>query len=145
MYIYWVALGILVITGGFFAQTQHSADVTSEQATLDTLSRSLLVYRAAAAEYAHSNPGFSGAPVEVALNLPAWYVKQNGVTSYITGGVSYTYVAAPPAGLPAVLAKQTESATVGINRQGVLYSPTTGYTSIAVPATIPDGSVVAVY
>lgn len=145
MYIYWVAVGILVIAGGFFAQTQHSADVTSEQATLDTLSRSLLVYRAAAAEYAHSNPGFSGAPTEAALNLPAWYVKQNGVNSYITGGVSYTYVAAPPAGLPGVLARQTESATVGINRQGVLYSPTTGYTSIAIPTAIPDGSAVAVY
>lgn len=134
-----------MIIGGIFAQSQHNADVASEQATLDTLSRSMLVYRASVAEYAHSNPGFTGSPTDAALNLPAWYVKQSGVTSYIAGGVSYTYIAAPPSGLPAMLSKHTESATVGIKRQGILYSPTSGRTSISIPAAVPEGAVVAVY
>jgi len=145
MYIYWIALGLLLVTGGVFNQVQHSSDVVSEQASLDALSRSMLVYRAAAAEYAHSNPGFVGSPTDAALNLPSWYVKQGDITSYIAGGISYTFVAAPPVGLPGVLAHHTESATVGVNRQGALYSPVTGWTSISIPVAIPDGSVVAVY
>jgi hypothetical protein len=145
MYIYWIAITLLIVAGGIFSQVQHNDEAMAEQATLDAISRSMLIYRSAAAEYALSNPGFIGSPTDASLNLPSWYVKQGDVTSYIAGGISYTFVAAPPTGLPSVLAHHTESATVGVNRQGVLYSPTTGRTSIPVPAAIPDGSVVAVY
>jgi len=145
MYIYWAALGLIVISLGLLTQKQNNDEALSSSASIDALSRSMLVYRDAAAEYAHSNPGFTGVPTDTALKLPSWYVKQIGVTSYIVGGISYTFVAAPPAGLPGVLAKHTESATVGFKRNGLLYSPTTGNTSIIVPAAVPEGSVVAVY
>lgn len=146
MFIYWIALTLLIVAGGIFSQVQHNDEVVAEQATLDAISRSMLVYRSAAAEYARANPGFVGAPPEAALNLPNWYTKQSGITSYIVGGVSYTYVnGAAPAGLPAALTERTESTTVGVKRSGQLYSSKGGIMTISVPAPVPEGAVVVVY
>ena len=50
MYIYWIAMTLLIVAGGIFSQVQHSDETVSEQATIDALSRSMLVYRSAAAE-----------------------------------------------------------------------------------------------
>jgi len=146
MYIYWLVLVMLLGASALFSQTQYNEQSASEQATLDAISRSMLVYRSAAAEYAHANPGFAGAPPEAALNLPAWYSKQSGITAYVASGVSYTYITGPiPAGLPAALTARTESTTVGVNRAGQLYSPKGGDMAIPVPAPVPEGAVVAVY
>ena len=146
MYIYWIAVTLLIVAGGIFSQVQHNADAMAEQATLDAISRSMLVYRSAAAEYAWANPGFVGVPPEAALNLPAWYNKQGGITAYVASGVSYTYITGPiPAGLPAALTARTESTTVGVKRSGQLYSPKGGDMAIPVPAPVPEGAVVAVY
>ena len=146
MYIYWIAMTLLIVAGGIFTQVQHTDEVVSEQATIDALSRSMLIYRSAAAEYAQTNPGFTGAPADASLNLPSWYIKQNGIATYIVGGVSYTYVSGMvPAGLPSALSERTESMTVGIKRSGQLFSPKVGSMAIAVPAPVPEGAVVAVY
>lgn len=146
MYIYWVAMTLFIVAGGIFSQVQHNDDATSDLATLDAVSRSMLVYRSAAAEFARANPGFVGTPPEASLALPSWYAKQIGITSYIAGGVSYTYIVGGiPAGLPAALAERTQSTTVGVKRSGQLYSPKGGEMAIAVPAPVPEGAVVAVY
>lgn len=145
MYIYWIAMTLLIVAGGIFTQVQHNDEAVSEQATIDALSRSMLIYRSAAAEYARANPGFAGAPSESSLNLPSWYTKQSGIATYVVGGVSYTYITGTvPAGLPSALAELTESATVGVKRSGQLFSSKGGYMAIAVPAPVPEGAVVAV-
>lgn len=143
MYFHWIVLTLLIVAGGVLSQTLHQDDINSEHATLDALSRGMLVYRSAAAEYARMNPGFSGTPSDTALSLPAWYNKPVGVTAYVAGGSSYTYYAQVAPGLPAALVTRTESTVVGINRAGVLVSPTSGNTGIALPGAIPDGAVVA--
>ena len=146
MYIYWIAMTLLIVAGGIFTQVQHTDEVVSEQATIDALSRSMLIYRSAAAEYAQTNPGFTGAPADASLNLPSWYTKQSGIATYVVGGISYTYLTGiVPAGLPSALSERTESTTVGIKRSGQLFSPKGGSMAIAVPAPVPEGAVVAVY
>lgn len=146
MYIYWLGMALLIAAGGVFSQLQHRAEADSEHATVDAISRSMLVYRSAVAEYAWANPGFVGVPPETALNLPAWYSKQSGITAYVASGVSYTYITGPiPAGLPAALTARTESTTVGVKRSGQLYSPKGGDMAIPIPAPVPEGAVVAVY
>ncbi|QCI14087.1 pilM protein [Pseudomonas putida] len=146
MFIYWIAMTLLILAGSIFTQVQHADEAVSEQATIDSLSRSLLIYRSAAAEYARANPGFTGAPADALLNLPSWYSKQSGIATYVFGGVSYTYIAGTaPAGLPSALSERTESTTVGVKRSGQLYSPKGGNMAIAIPAPVPEGAVVAVY
>ncbi|AZL70093.1 MULTISPECIES: type IV pilus biogenesis protein PilM [Pseudomonas] len=146
MYIYWLVLVMLLGASALFSQAQYNEQSVSEQATLDAISRSMLVYRSAAAEYAWANPGFVGVPPETALSLPDWYSKQSGITAYVASGVSYTYITGPiPAGLPAALTARTESTTVGVKRSGHLYSPKGGDMAIPIPAPVPEGAVIAVY
>lgn len=145
MYFYGFVLTILIVVGGLISQVQHRDDYTSDLANIDVLSRSILIYRSAAAAYARANPGFSGVPADSVLVLPSWYAKSAGVTSYILGGIAYTYYSgAAPAGLPAALVERTQSTTVGVKRSGTLYSPTAGNTGISIPAAVPEGAVVAV-
>lgn len=141
----WAAFTILMIAVGLFSQLQKQSEQITDYATIDSLSRNLLVFRSAAAEYAKSNAGFSGTPSDAALNLPVWFSKPLGVMTYISAGQSYTYFAgtAPP-GLPADLVERTQSITVGVNRAGVLISPRTGQTDVLLPNIIPEGAVVAV-
>lgn len=145
MYFYWIVLTIMIVAGGIMSQVQHQDEVNADAATVDMLSRSMLIYRSAAAEYARNNPGFAGIPADSALNLPNWYAKPTGVTSYLSGGSAYTYYTGDsPAGLPAALVDRTQATTVGVKRSGMLYSPAAGNTGISIPATVPDGAVVAI-
>ncbi|MBB6288675.1 MULTISPECIES: type IV pilus biogenesis protein PilM [unclassified Pseudomonas] len=141
----WAVLTILLIAVGLFNQQQKQSEQITDYATIDSLSRNLLVYRSAAAEYAKANAGYTGTPADEALNLPAWFSKPSGVMTYISAGQSYTYFAgtAPP-GLPAALVERTQSITVGVNRAGVLISPRSGETDIILPNVIPEGAAVAV-
>ncbi|CAI8953597.1 type IV pilus biogenesis protein PilM [Pseudomonas soli] len=146
MYIYWIAITLMIVGGGIFTQVQHTEEAVPEQATIDALSRNMLIYRSAAAEYARANPGFTGAPSDALLNLPHWFTKQSGIATYVVGGVSYTYIAGTfPAGLPSALTERTESTTVGVKRSGQLFSPKGGSMPISVPGPVPEGAVVAVY
>ncbi|WP_228022226.1 MULTISPECIES: type IV pilus biogenesis protein PilM [Pseudomonas] len=145
MTFYGVVLTILIIATGLFTDTQYQTQRVSDYATLDSLSRSFLVYRSAAAEFAQSNQGFSGTPNDSALNLPAWFVKPVGVASYITAGTTYTYFnGVAPAGMPSTLVELTQSTVVGVKRSGVLISPVSGATGITIPPAVPEGAIVAV-
>lgn len=141
----WAVFSMILITVGLFSQQQRQAEQLTDYGTLDSLSRSMLVYRSSAAMYAKANAGFSGTPPDAALNLPAWYSKPAGVMTYMSAGQSYTYFAgtAPP-GLPSALVELTHSITVGVNRGGVLISPKSGPTGILLPQLIPEGATVAV-
>lgn len=143
MPILWFALAVLVFSGGLLMQTHGRAITAAEYATVDTLSRSLLVYRSAAAEFAKANPAFVGNPTDAALNLPGWFRKPTGTSSYVIGGQSYTYYPDGPGGLLDALASATESELVGVKRSGRLVSPRSASIGIALPAVIPEGAIVA--
>lgn len=145
MTMHWVVLMILIIATGISIETQHDAQRASDYATLDSLSRNFLVYRSAAAGFAQSNPTYSGMPDDSALNLPTWFVKPVGVASYISAGTAYTYFyGIAPSGMPSALIELTQSMAVGVNRSGILISPSAGPTGLSVPAAVPDGAIVAV-
>ncbi|WP_313025502.1 type IV pilus biogenesis protein PilM [Pseudomonas lopnurensis] len=149
MYFNWIVLTLLVIVVGVISQVQHQESVTSEQADIDALSRGLLVYRSAAAEYARLNPAFTGTPDDTVLSLPAWFHKPSGLSTIVNAGLSYTFLSSQAdgdiAGLPAALTERTDSSfAVGVNRSGSLVSPKFGQTDILLPAAIPEGAVVAV-
>ena len=145
MTLQWAILMILVIVTGMWAEDRYQTQAVSEYATLDSLSRNFLTYRSAAAGFAQSNPGFSGIPSDSVLNLPLWFVKPSGVSSFINGGTAYTfYNDTAPAGMPSTLVDLTQSTTFGVNRAGVLVSPKAGVTGIPIPSVVPDGAVTAV-
>eukprot|EP01132_Coremiostelium_polycephalum_P021478 gene21478-25505_t len=145
MTLQWAVLMILIIATGIVMETQQQAQTVSDFASVDSLGRSFLIYRSAAAGFAQSNPGFSGKPDDTALNLPTWFVKPLGIEAYINAGTTYTfYNGTAPAGMPATLVDLTQSTTVGVNRAGVLVSPKAGVTGIPIPSVIPDGAVTAV-
>ncbi|PWU32069.1 pilM protein [Pseudomonas sp. RW407] len=145
MYFYCFVLTVLVVAGGILSQVQYQDEGTADAASVDMLSRSMLVYRSAAAEYARNNPGFAGVPADATLNLPSWYSKPTGVTSYLSGGSAYTYFSGTaPAGLPAALVGLTQGTTVGVKRSGMLFSPANGNTGVTIPAAVPEGAVVAI-
>lgn len=142
---HWIIITILVIALGVFEQSEKQSELINDFATVDSLSRSLLIYRSAAAQYAQSNPGFTGVAVDSALNLPSWFSKPSGITAYLVAGQSYTYFSGVvPAGLAASLVDRTLSVVVGVNRSGELISPRSGQTGITLPSLIPDGAIVAV-
>lgn len=145
MTLQWLVLMLLMIGTGIFLDHQHEAQRTSDYASVDSLSRSFLVYRSAAAGFALLNPGYSGTPDDSALNLPAWFVKPLGVKCYITAGVSYTFFdGTPPAGMPSTLVDLTQSTIVGVKRSGMLISPLLGTTGVSVPPSVPEGAIVAI-
>lgn len=145
MTMYWAVLMVLIIATGMSIDSQHQAQYASDYATLDSLSRNFLIYRSAAAGFAQSNPGFSGIPNDSALNLPQWFVRPVGVSSYIAAGTTYTYFTgvAPP-GMPSTLVDLTQSTVVGVKRSGQLMSPVNGATGISIPPAVPEGAIVAV-
>lgn len=144
MTLQWVLLTVLLIVIGIISDIQDQQSRISDYATLDSLSRDLLVYRTAITNFAQSNPGFSGIPSDSMLNLPAWFNKPAGLGSYILNGRSYTYFnGVAPSGMPSTLVDLTQSTTVGVNRAGVLVSPTIGATGISIPSAVPEGAIVA--
>lgn len=143
MPILWLVLAVLVFSGGLLMQTHGRAITAAEYSTVDMLSRSLLVYRSAAAEFTKANPAFTGNPADAALNLPGWFRKPTGLSAYVSGGQSYTYYPDGPGGMLDALADATESELVGVKRSGRLVSPRSTSIGIALPAVIPEGAIVA--
>ncbi|WP_425928642.1 type IV pilus biogenesis protein PilM [Pseudomonas sp. NyZ201] len=145
MSLQWIVLTFLLLAVGVIDHYQDQSAREADSATIDAVCRGLLVYRSAAAEFAKDNPSFTGYPDEDDLNLPGWYSKPTGVAAFIAAGQSFTYYTGhAAAGLPAELVRATRSASVGVNRSGILVSPSTGQTDISIPASVPEGAVVAV-
>ncbi|MEE3578169.1 type IV pilus biogenesis protein PilM, partial [Pseudomonas aeruginosa] len=112
----WIVLVLALITGTWLSVQSDHATSSAELAEVDTLARSLLLYRSSLAEYAHANPGFTGLPADSALGLPAWFHKPARLQGYIAAGTSYAFIASPPAGLAAAVDAGTESDLVGVRR-----------------------------
>ncbi|MDF5819185.1 type IV pilus biogenesis protein PilM [Pseudomonas aeruginosa] len=94
----WIVLVLALITGTWLSVQSDHATSSAELAEVDTLARSLLLFRSSLAEYAHANPGFTGSPADSALGLPAWFRKPARLQGYIAAGTSYAFIASPPAG-----------------------------------------------
>jgi len=140
----WIVITILLVVVGIVSLQEDQSLKLSDSATIDSISRSFLVYRSAAAQYAVANPSYTGTPADAVLALPSWYYKPSGLTAYVKAGQSYTYFTGTvPAGLSAALVERTQSMAIGVNRSGQLYSPIAGATNITVPSLVPEGAIVA--
>lgn len=140
----WVLIVITLSISFLFNSEQATQDKISSVTEITGISISMLVYRNAVAEYASSNPAFSGVVSDTLLSLPSWYVKPPSLSNYIAGGKSYSFYSESLPGLAGELARQTESINVGINQNGVLLSPNIANSGIVLPAQIPLGSVVLI-
>lgn len=134
-------VAFLIVVSGVSYSLRGSIDGQLVNAELVARSSSMLFYRGLVTTYIDNNPGFSGVLSESNLAMPSWYVSQ-GFQNYVEGGITYVYLAQPPAGLVGELAHVIESVGVGTNVNGVLYSPSDGNTGVAIPAVIPLGSAV---
>ncbi|MBH3372259.1 type IV pilus biogenesis protein PilM [Pseudomonas sp. CAH-1] len=140
----WIVITVLLIAVGIATTLEEQSLQLSDYATVDSVSRSFLVYRSAAAQYAAAHPSYIGTPADTVLSLPSWFSKPSGVAAYLVAGQSYTYfTGSVPSGLPAALVDRTQSISVGVKRGGVLYSPIAGATAITIPSAIPEGAIVA--
>jgi hypothetical protein len=144
MPLYWVLLVFLLSASFFFDSAQTAQDRSMSSADLSTVTVSMLVYRNAVANYLYSNPAASGVIPDGLLNLPSWYVKPQGLNNVVVGAKSYTFYSLSLPGLAGELAKRTESFNVGTNQNGVLLSPNLPNSGIALPAQVPNGSVVLI-
>ncbi|AYN98834.1 MULTISPECIES: type IV pilus biogenesis protein PilM [Pseudomonas] len=140
----WIVVTILLVVVGMVSLQEEQSLQLSEYATVDSVSRSFLVYRTAAANFAIANPSYAGTAPDSVLSLPSWFSKPPGLAAYIVAGQSYTYFTGnAPMGLPAALVERTQSIAIGINRTGRLYSPIGGVTELTIPSPVPEGAIVA--
>jgi hypothetical protein len=137
---------VLIFIGMIFNQNLNFADTSNANGEAMAISGSMEVYRNCVLIYAQNNPAATGTVADSALNLPSWFVKMNGVSNYVTGGKGYVwYATTQPVGsaLTSQILQDTNNLiNVGIDQNGVLFNPIAGTTTITLPATIPNGSVV---
>ncbi len=129
---------------------------TSEQSTLDTQQHqvaaaaggSLRIYASAVARFAQANPAFTGTAPRSALDLPVWFSPQLGTDNQVVGGKAFVFFL-PSDSQPDLYRMFPEDEVglpyqFGVARDGHLRSPSGGSSVLALPAAIPEGSVVYV-
>lgn len=138
--IFFVASMVVGALSYYNAQTLAAANAQGEVAAI---SGNMIVYRSYVVSYAVANPAVTGAVADGSLGLPAWYNKNTALSNYVTGGKGYVYYAVPPGQLAYQLLKDTNNSIyAGVKQSGFVVNPLGGTSTIAVPAAIPDGSVV---
>jgi hypothetical protein len=142
MPVLWLILALFITTAAVFSTDQRSQNTGMVNAEISATAGNILVYRNAVSIFSESNVAYSGVIPDAALALPTWYTKTLGLGNYAVGGTSYVYYTNALPGLVSALGKKTESTLVGTNTSGVLVTPNTGNTGIALPAQIPAGAVV---
>lgn len=134
---------IAIFFGAVYTDTQHQMLADNIAGEASAISGSMMVYRNAVSTYAKANPSVTGSVADASLSLPTWYTKMSGVSNYVTGGKGYVYYSNLRPELAHRLLKDTNNTVLsGIKRSGMLYNPISGTSTIAIPATIPDESVV---
>ena len=104
------------------------------------------VYREAVNNYLDANPGFTGTVPVSSLSLPLGTVVPPVFSNSCSGGTAWVWVPPPTANVLGPLALKTfGDLLVGINRSGTLVPANNSPTGIAVPGSIPNGSVVSVW
>lgn len=133
---------VAMLTGIYFLSENSEASKTQAIVTENNVRvTNMLIYRNAVATYVDANPTYTGTVPDNSLALPSWFRKMHGVENYVSGGTGYIFSNDRPE-LAFLIAKKTESITVGIKKNGVLVHPSEGSTGIALPSSIPNDSVV---
>lgn len=137
----WVLLVALFLGEYMTSENANNSEQSAIVAENAAISGSMQVYKNAIVRYVELTPSASGAIPDASLSLPTWYSPFQGVSNYVASGKVYVYYVGRPE-LAAVIANNTESLTVGINRGGMLMNPRSGNTGIVLPVVIPESSVV---
>lgn len=104
----------------------------------------LAVYSSFIAQYANSNPGYTGSVSDAAAGLPIWFKKSAGEQNYVAGGASYTYLAPKSRSAGMSMARVIGGGAAGINDAGVLTLPGSGSSGRPVAGAVPTGSLVII-
>ncbi|MFD2274682.1 type IV pilus biogenesis protein PilM [Undibacterium arcticum] len=108
----------------------------------------MMLYRNYVVSYSRANQGISGTVADASLNLPTWFNRNSRLMNYMNAGKGYVYYTPTRSDLAYQVAKGLgASINAGIKTNGNLISPfstTNTSTPIAVPAAIPDGSIVII-
>lgn len=145
MILYPFLIALLLWAGNILFQNEQTTAQVSQTSYTKVMSENMAMYRNYVVAYAQANPGASGTIQDTALGLPAGFNRFKGITNYVSGGIGYAYItqAQAPAGLASQMqANQSGDLFIGFKKNGVLVTPSGGISPIALPAAIPDGSVV---
>ncbi|MDH0342155.1 type IV pilus biogenesis protein PilM [Chromobacterium haemolyticum] len=141
LYPFFFAISIFITS--LLSQNLHTVEVNTQAGEAQAVSGNMEVYRNNVVNYARNNPGVTGTVADSALGLPTWFNRINGVSNYVMTGKGYVfYSAAQPQMAYMILKDTNNSIYAGIKKNGVLFNPINGVTTISLPSAIPDGSVV---
>ena len=137
----FLIVGVLTSVASSIVRNTSNYQATAEATAIGDNMRA---YQGFLKVYATANPAVTGTVVDSTIPVPTWFSHGPTVQNYIAGGKAYVYNTAPPTGLVGYLANGTiYSINVGVNTNGTLVGPTTyGQTPVAIPAAIPNNSVV---
>lgn len=87
----WLLAFLALIGSASVFHLQDNAEQTQARDDVPAIAYNLFAYRNALAEYARTNPTFTGAPADSVLAWPTWYRKVPNVSGYMSAGQSFTY------------------------------------------------------
>lgn len=147
-------MGLLVIPLLALLTLIAALSSSSEQSSLDAQQHqvavaaggSFRIYATAVARFAQANPTFVGSAPRSSLDLPPWFSPQLGTDNQVVAGKAIVFFM-PADALPDVYRMFPEDELglpylFGVARNGYLSSPSGGASLQALPAGIPEGSVV---
>lgn len=137
----WVLLVALLLGDYMLTENSKNSEKDSISSENESIAGNMQVYKNAIVKYVELTPAAAGAIPDSALTLPTWYTRFQGVSNYVVAGKVYVYYVGR-AELASIIVTKTESITAGINKGGILMHPREGNTGIALPAVIPESSVV---
>lgn len=141
-----ILAAVLALVGTLFLQTGSRTAANANGTEAAAIVGNMMVYRNAVSPYARNNPAAVGTVIDSALGLPSWYQRIAGVNHYLNAGTGYVYFSTTrPEVAYQILKASNNAINTGIKRSGYLVNPlsTTNYSSpVALPAAIPEGSVV---
>ncbi|PFH10287.1 PilM protein [Collimonas sp. PA-H2] len=148
MWMTWILVAMMSLTGYFFLEDQLKSPQPPIQKTLD-LAASMATYRQTVIAYLSRNPAFAGDAVpEAALSsyLPSWYVSYPSWKNYLSADGTIVIYAPnlPPLDIVPDIARLSQNsllAGVADLKSGTLHTPAAGDTGIPLPAgvALPDG------
>lgn len=144
MKVIWaVVLVVLVLVGAQGAKMLNTSREVERSNYSESISGNMLVYRNHVVAYAVAHPTATGEIADASLGLPAWFKKSQDVKNYVTGGRGYVYYTATQDGQTSELLRSSKGdALIGMKRGGMLFNPTLGVVSLALPTAIPEDAVV---
>ncbi len=101
-------------------------------------------YQNGAVAFFADNPGTTGVIPDGSLDLMPGYNAMGSWQNQVSGGILYIYVEDGQRMVHQVVKQLCNTRRVGLNRAGRLLSPLYGDLGLALPAFIPEGSLIAI-